>query len=294
MQLMSFCLWFDSQAEEAAQFYKNLFGGKIKTVAHYSKTEPNHSGLPLGSVLTVEFEIANAKVLGLNGGPMFKFTPSLSFFVSCDSTEEIERYWKALNDGGQLRMGLDKYPWAERYGWTADRYGVEWQLMLSPRPHKIAPTILFVDKLFGRGQEALDFYTSVFPNSKIEMVAKDPSNTNILHASFTLDGNPFVLTEGAGKHGHQPNEAFSLCLNCDTQKEIDHYWEKLIEGGGAHSRCGWLKDRFGVSWQVNPALMSRIAGDPVKFDKAMNVVMKQSKIILADIEAALSGVTASV
>jgi len=286
MQHLSTCLWFDDQAEEAARFYTETFGGKVGATAKYTEASAQQAGRAVGSTLTVSFEMANLKVLALNGGPVFKFTPALSFFVGCESEEEIDLLWSTLNEGGTTRMGLDKYPWAEKYGWTSDKFGVEWQLILSPRSSKIAPALLFTDKIFGRGKEAVDFYTSVFPNSKIEMLANEPQSGTILHCAFTLNDQPFVLMEGAGTHGFTFNEAFSVVVSCETQKEIDFYWNKLAEGGGTPGPCGWLKDKFGVSWQVNPSIIEKYANDPVKFAKAMTVVMKSSKLVIADIEAA--------
>ena len=286
MQPLSTCLWFDNNGEEAAKFYTQLFGGNVGAKAVYTEASSKQAGRPVGSTMTVSFEMANLKVLALNGGPLFKFTQAFSFFVSCETEDEINKLWKALNDGGSTRMGLDKYPWAAKYGWTSDKFGVEWQLILSPRTQKMAPAFLFTNQLFGKGQEAVDFYTSIFPNSKIETIAKDPQNGTVMHCAFTLNNQPYVLMEGSGVHNFTFNEAFSIIVNCDTQKEIDQYWEKLVQGGGSHGPCGWLKDRFGVSWQVNPTLIEKYASDPVKMAKAMTVVMKSSKLNIAEIEAA--------
>jgi predicted 3-demethylubiquinone-9 3-methyltransferase (glyoxalase superfamily) len=271
MKKMSVCLWFDRQAEESAKFYSSVF----KNARIHNVTK-----------LIVDFTLENADILGLNGGPLFKFTPANSFFVRCAGEAEIQEKWKALSAGGQTRMGLDKYPWAEKYGWTTDRYGVEWQLILQPVTAKIAPAFLFVDALYGRGREALDFYVSVFPDSKIETLAMDDANKAVLHASFKLNGGDFVLSEGPGQHGYAFNEAFSVMVHCADQAEIDRYWNKLIAGGGAPSRCGWLKDKYGVRWQIVPASMREIMKDPLRAERAMAAVMKMDKLDKAAIEAA--------
>ncbi len=236
--------------------------------------------------MTSSFQIENIKITALNGGPHFKFSPSFSFLVGCSSQAEIETLWKKLSDGGVSRMGLDKYPWATCYGWTADRFGVEWQLILAPRAQKISPSFLFTDSLFGKGAEAVKLYTSIFPDSKIEMESRDEKTNTLMHCSFTLNGQSFALMEGQGTHGHSFNESMSLIIACDTQQEIDVYWEKLLADGGTPSQCGWLKDKFGVSWQVVPKNIEEYSSDPKKMEKAMSVVMKMVKLDMAAIDSA--------
>jgi predicted 3-demethylubiquinone-9 3-methyltransferase (glyoxalase superfamily) len=242
----------------------------------------------VGSIMTVDFEIANAKVMGLNGGPLFKFSPSFSFFVSCDSPEEIKSLWSKLSTDGTTRLALDKYPWADMYGWTSDKFGVEWQLILAPNTEKIAPSFLFTDSLYGKGQEAIDFYTGILPNSKIESNMKDPNTGTIMHCAFSLNGQSFKLMEGAGKHGHSFNESMSLVVSCNSQIEIDTYWDRLTADGGKPVQCGWLKDKFGVSWQIVPSNIEKYASDPVQFEKAMAVIMKMVKLDMAAIDRAVN------
>lgn len=290
MKNISVCLWYDKQAEQAAEFYKTVFNTQVGTIAKYSEAASQASGQPKGSVMTVDMKIEGLSVLALNGGPMFKFNPSSSFTVACTSKAEIEEKWKKLSQGGQVRMGLDKYPWAEAYGWTTDQFGVEWQLIFNPEappaPRKISPAFLFTDELFGKGQQALDLYTSIFPNSKIETIAKDEKTNSVMHARFNLNGESFVLMEGQGKHGHKFNEAFSLMVSCENQQEIDAFWNKLTANGGSPSRCGWCKDPFGVSWQIVWSGMGETMKDPAKAGKAMAVVMKMGKLDIAKIKEA--------
>ncbi len=272
------CLWFDTQGEDATKFYTSLFdNSKIGTIARYGESGSKASGQKIGTVMTVEFEIEGQKILALNGGPIFKFTPALSFFVWRKNEKDLEDLWAQLSKGGNIRMGLDKYPWSKKYGWTSDKYGVEWQVMLSDDKDSFAPAFLFVDALFGRGEEAVKYYTSVFKNSKIETMNRDEANKTIMHCQFSLAGNKFVLMEGQGQHGYTFSEAFSLIVNCDTQEEIDYYWDTLCKGGSP-SQCGWLKDKFGVSWQITPSIMSSLNADPKKSEKVMREVMKMTKL----------------
>ena len=282
----STCLWFDTQAGEASEFYQSVFKNtKIGNVARYPGGGEEIHGGTKGQVLTVEMEIEGQKVLLLNGGPIFKHTPSMSFIDSCESEAESDELWKKLSPGGTVRMGLDKYPWASKYGWTADKYGVEWQIMNAPGPQKIAPALLFVDERFGKGEEAVNFYTSMFPNSKIESMHKDEQSKTVAHASFNLNGQNFRLMEGAGKHGHQPNESFSICVHCDTQEEVDKYWDKFTKDG-AESQCGWVKDKFGVSWQIIPNGMGELMSNPKTAAKAMKVMLTMKKLDINKLRAA--------
>lgn len=112
-------LWFDTQAAEAAEFYVSVFGGdsRILNVAHYGEGSP---GVP-GTVMTVEFELNGQRFVGINGGPKFTFTEAISLQITCDTEEELDRYWEALTDGGT----------EGRCGWLKDRYGLSWQVVPS-------------------------------------------------------------------------------------------------------------------------------------------------------------------
>lgn len=113
-------LWFDDQAEEAAEFYTSIFkNSRIGKIAHYGKEEEKVSGRPAGSVMTVEFQLAGQDFVALNGGPHFKFNEAISFVVSCRTQAEVDRYWKRLCAGGK----------AGQCGWLRDKYGVSWQIV---------------------------------------------------------------------------------------------------------------------------------------------------------------------
>ena len=122
------CLWFDAQAEDAANFYTSVFdGGRIKQVSRYGKAGQDVHGKEPGSVMVVEFEIAGQTFTALNGGPQFRFSEAVSFQVMCESQEEIDRFWSKLSDGGQQGQ----------CGWLKDRYGLSWQIVPSVLPQMI-------------------------------------------------------------------------------------------------------------------------------------------------------------
>ena len=121
LQRIQPCLWFDTQAEEAARFYVDIFpNAQIHAITHYSEVGIEQHGRPVGSVMTVSFSLDGQAMLGLNGGPMFRFNPAISLMVNCDSQAEIDHYWTRLGEGGD--------PAAQQCGWLADRYGVSWQI----------------------------------------------------------------------------------------------------------------------------------------------------------------------
>ena len=256
------CLWFDGNAEDAAAFYTSLFEGSA--ISHVMRV----GDAP--AAVTVEFDLAGYRLVGLNGGPQFTFTPAISLFVVCETVEEIDRLWGAITDGGRVMMPLDRYEWSERYGWGADRFGLTWQLMLGPVSsvgQKIAPCLLFVGGVYGRAEDALRLYTSIFPESPVDGILRyGPGEAGkegtVKHAQFALSGGKFMVMDGPGEHAFGFNEAVSFSIACETQAEIDRYWSGLTAAGGAESLCGWLTDPFGVSWQVVPADLREVLSGP--------------------------------
>lgn len=227
----------------------------------------------------------------MNGGPMFKINPSISLFVTCETEQEIATIWNKLIEDGSIMMPLDQYPWSQKYGFVADKFGVCWQLMLGeipPNGQKIMPCFLFVGEQFGKAQEAIKQYTSIFPNSKIQDLSIDESDNpqqagSLKFGNFTLQNESFAAMDGFGEHKFQFNEGFSLVLECDTQEEIDDYWTKLTEGG-CEGQCGWLKDRFGVSWQIIPGILGKLMSEPEKAQRVVQAFMQMKKM---DIETLL-------
>jgi predicted 3-demethylubiquinone-9 3-methyltransferase (glyoxalase superfamily) len=230
-------------------------------------------------------EVEGKKIMLLNGGPKFKINPSISLFVTCASNEEIENIWNKLIEGGSAMMALNKYPWSEKYGWLADKFGMTWQLMLAKLPpgeEKLIPSFLFVGEQYGRAEEAIKTYASIFPNSQIHTLqlykeGEPQPEGKLKFGHFSLDNNLFAAMDGLGEHKFQFNEAVSIVVECDTQKEIDNYWNKLTESG-EESMCGWLKDKFGVSWQIIPKITGSLMSDPEKAQRVMKEVMKMKKL----------------
>ncbi|HYF12784.1 MAG TPA: VOC family protein [Candidatus Paceibacterota bacterium] len=299
--------WFDSQSEKAAQLYTSIFkNSKMGTVTHYDAKSSKVANKPAGSVLTVDFELEGYKFVALNGGPQFKLNPSISMIANFDPSREtnareyLDTVWAKLAEGGIIRMPLQKYPFSEWYGWIEDTFGVSWQLMLTdpkgePRPFFI-PSMLFTQKVDGRAEEALNFYTSFFKNSKLGNIVRYPAGMetnkegNVMFGECMLEGQWFAAMDGGQVHDFAFNEAFSFVINCVDQAEVDYYWSALTEGGGSESVCGWLKDKFGVSWQVVPVGFYKLMkGEPEKVERAMAAMLQMKKLDIATLEKAYAG-----
>ena len=305
-------LWFDNNCEEAMRFYVSVFSGlpdksktsKILSISRYEKgmDSPGIEQM-VGKVLTGVFELGGQRFMALDGGPVFKINPSVSFFLNFDPSRDkdarinLDNIWKKLSAGGQALMPLDKYPFSERYGWIQDKYGVSWQLILTnpegeERPF-IIPSLLFVGDVCGKTQEATDFYMSVFKNSKRGQIARYPKGSEpdkegtIMFTDFMLESQWFAAMDSAHEHKFAFNEAISFLVSCKDQKEIDYYWKKLSAVPESEV-CGWLKDKYGVSWQIVPENMINMTEgtDKKKQVKVMNAVLGMKKIVIADLEKA--------
>lgn len=283
-------LWFDKEAKQAAEIYTSLFeGSKIKNTSTLRNT-------PSGTVDLVTAELAGQDFRLLSAGPLFKFTPAISFLIACRTKEEVDRLWSKLSDGGAVHMQLGSYPFSERYGWTQDRYGLSWQVMFVAHgeiKQKITPTLMFTGAQCGRAEEAVKFYGSVFHDSNVTHIVRygkgqEPDREgNIVHGAFSLAGQEFAVMDSGRSHDFTFNEAISFMVHCNTQAEIDYYWEKLSADPKAE-QCGWLKDKFGVSWQVVPTVMDQMlhSQESNKLARVTEAFLKMKKFDIAKLEEA--------
>lgn len=293
-------LWFDNEVKEATDFYVNLFPNSKVT------NTTTITGTPSGDCDIVSFELVCVPFMAINAGPYFKFNPAISFMVNFDPSkdpearERIDVIWEKLSEGGKVLMPLDKYPFSERYGWVQDKYGLSWQLIFTnpegeERP-PIIPALLFVNDMCGKAEEASDFYLSVFKDSKRGALVHYAANMepnkegHVMFTDFKLNGLWFAAMDGALKHEFAFNEAISFIVSCDTQEEIDYYWEKLSAVPEAE-QCGWLKDKYGVSWQITPSIMDGMmaSGDKEKIGRVTQAFLKMKKFDIKALEAAYNG-----
>jgi len=294
-------LWFDKEAKEAAAFYVSIFGGDSKV-----GTITTLTGTPSGDADIVPFTLWGYEFLSISAGPYFKPTPALSFMVNFDPSQDkdaakkIDDIWAKLSEGGQVLMPLDKYPFSERYGWCADKYGFKWQLILTnpegeERP-RIIPAMLFVGDKCGKAEETSDFYLSVFKDSKRGTIVKYPGGAEpnkegtVMFTDFKLLGQWFAAMDGGGTHNFDFSEAISLIVNCDDQAEIDYYWEKL-SAVPESEQCGWLKDKYGVSWQIVPTAMNDMMAtkDKAALERVTKAFLPMKKFDIAELEKAYRG-----
>ncbi|OAS21429.1 VOC family protein [Paenibacillus oryzisoli] len=300
MPLITPHLWFDKEAKQAAEFYCAVFpqSNITNTTVLYET--------PSGDCDLVSFQIWGQPFMAISAGPLFKLNPAISFIVNFDPSRDvnaeamIDEVWNKLSDGGTALMPLGEYPFSKRYGWIQDKYGVSWQLMLTnpygePRP-AIIPSMLFVGSNCGKAEAAREFYLSVFRHSQPGALLRHGSGAEpdqegtVLFSDFMLENTWFTAMDSAHKHDFQFNEAISLLVNCETQEEIDYYWDKLSHVPEAE-QCGWLKDQFGVSWQISPAIMDELlsGGSEEQRARLTFAFMKMKKFNIAELQKAFDG-----
>ncbi len=283
-------LWFDNNAEEAAKFYTSIFkDSKIKNMITLHNT-------PSGTVDIFTVDLLGQEFTLITAGPLFKFNPSVSFLVVCTTKEEVDELWGNLSEGGIALMELGEYPFSEKYGWVQDKYGLSWQVMfLGDRKTKqrITPTLMFVGKQCGKAEEAINFYTSVFEDARVGDILRyvkgeepDKEGT-VKHASFILQGQEFAAMDSARGHDFAFNEAISFMVHCETQEEIDYYWGRLSADPKAE-QCGWLKDKFSLSWQIVPNLMDEMlnSNDKKKIERVTEAFLPMKKLDIAKLKEA--------
>lgn len=290
------CIWYDQSALEAAQLYVSSFeSSKLEHVTHYLENDASPSGLPAGTPLTVRFTLCGQAFIALNGGPVFRPNPALSFFVSCEDDAQFDALWDRLSPGGGVLMEVAEYPFSKRFGWLADRFGVSWQLSLTGSKQTITPYLMFTEGVHGRAEEAIGFYTGVFSDAKVLDIQRygegsgAPAGT-VMFGSFQLESQDFIAVDSAYPHGFTFGEGISLCVYCRDQAEIDALWMRLTDGG-AEQPCGWLKDRFGVSWQIIPRDMEKLSdsADPVRAGRVSAALMRMTKIDIRALQDAYDG-----
>ncbi len=241
-------IWCDNNAREAADFYISVF-----PETKVSDENP----------VVVMLEMSGQRLMLINGGDMFRPNPSISLMYLTGSQIEVEEIYSKLVAGGKAMMPLGEYPFSKKYGWVEDRYGVSWQLYTGEEEHiiqKLVPTLMFLGRNNGKAEEAVGFYTSVLPDAQPRGMlrytgAEGEVAGNIQHGEFMISDYLFMIMDSSMSGEFNFTEGVSLVVECDTQAEIDMFWNVLTSAGGEESMCGWLKDRYGVSWQIIPTML---------------------------------------
>jgi predicted 3-demethylubiquinone-9 3-methyltransferase (glyoxalase superfamily) len=286
-------LWFDTQAIEAANFYISLFSNSQIDGTTVIKDTPS------GDCDLVNFTLAGQKFSAISAGPYFTLNPSISLTVAFEDEKELRDVWEKLIKDSEQLMPLQEYPFCPLYGWTQDRFGLSWQLMLL-RPgditHKIIFSFLFSQTHNGLSEEAARYYMEVFKDGELNMIEYylpnevEAVNAKVKYLNFNIVGQQFSMMDNAFDTEYDFNEGFSFMVMCENQEEIDYFWEKLSHVPEAE-QCGWCKDRFGVSWQITPVNMDQVLFDGTEEEKARvtESFLQMKKFDLAQLERARKG-----
>ena len=294
--MLTTCLWsHDNRATEMAEFYTSIFpDSRITTTWLYDTANEHLPGSKKWDVMIVEFSLMDVSFATLNGWPYFHIDPSISFFVSSSDRDEISKFWEKLSEWGKSLMALGAYPWSERYGWIEDKYGVSWQLFFSEKviSQCIAPCLSFTKEKVGKTEEAIAYYTSVFPESGTNILSRYEEwqggiEWYIKHAQFHLGDFVMSAMDAVGPHKFDFSCAVSFMISCESQEKLDYFYEKLSAVPEAEM-CGWVCDKFWVSWQLIPANFALYMrnGEDEKKSKLMKTVMEVRKLSWKSIEDA--------
>jgi predicted 3-demethylubiquinone-9 3-methyltransferase (glyoxalase superfamily) len=293
-------LWFDKNAKESAEFYVSIFPDAKITKQSLIK------GTPSGNCDVMSFALAGVPFMSISAGPHFTINPSVSFMVNFDPSRDVAAkdhltlMWEKLMSGGKALMPLSEYPFSKWYGWVEDKYGVSWQLILT-NPHGeerpfIMPALLFVGAVDGKAEEAVDFYLSVFRDAQLGQRVKYPSDMGpskagtVMFSDFRLWETWMTAMDGGSVHNFSFNEGVSFVVNCRDQEEIDYFWGKLSAVPSAE-QCGWLKDKFGVSWQIVPTCLGDMmaTGTAEQNKRVTEAFLSMKKFNIKILEDAFAG-----
>jgi predicted 3-demethylubiquinone-9 3-methyltransferase (glyoxalase superfamily) len=293
-------LWFDREAKEAARFYTSLLPDS--EIIHEAVLRDT----PSGDCDIVSFRVGGHEFQAISAGPYFKFNPSTSFFLNFDPSvdpearSKLDQVWGQLSEGGTTLLPLGEYPFSKRYGWIQDRYGLSWQLILTNPTGKrrpvLAPSLLFVKQIAGQAEAAIRHYLSIFQDSELGQLIRWPDHPperegSVMFADFRLENEWFAAMDSADPaHDFGFNEAVSFIVHCDTQEELDEIWDKLSAVKEAE-QCGWLKDRFGISWQIVPSVMEEMMknGSPEQIDRLTRALLPMKKLQIEPLKRAYAG-----
>ena len=285
-------LWFDTEAEEAAEWYTSIFPDSEIT------SRDTFENTPSGDATQMVFKLMGYEFMAISAGPYATKNPSISFVIQInkDDSAIIDKLYKELKKDGKVLMPLDKYPFNDKYAWVEDKYGTSWQLWL--RDHRsnknnIVPSLMFANENKGKAKDAMKHYVDTFKKSEHLATINYPhgmeNNTEdmIMHGEARLAKKRFAFSDSGEKHDFNFTEGISLLVKCDDQKEIDKYWDKLSADPEAEE-CGWLKDKFGVSWQIVPKVMDDMfaEGTPEQMARVTQAFLKMKKFDIEKLEKA--------
>lgn len=285
-------LWFDTEAKEAVAFYTEIFPDSRIISSH------QFDG-PEGDAERVVFELLGYRFMSVSSGQTHERNATISFLVPYleYQTPMVERLWDRLIDGGSPIMDIGGYPFNEKFGWLEDKYNISWLFYLATEeqlcPYSIVPVVMFGDDVAGQAEEAMKFYSHVFNRTKYRGVYHYPKGLGsgnrdyLMHGELQLEGQCFGFMDSLQEHGFNFNEGISLMVHCDNQQEIDDYWAELSTEPETES-CGWLKDKYGMHWQVVPKVLDdmRKEGSASALKSLTATYLKMKKLDISLLEKA--------
>jgi predicted 3-demethylubiquinone-9 3-methyltransferase (glyoxalase superfamily) len=227
----------------------------------------------------------------MNGNRGETFNEQVSFFIYTGNDEEAERLYEVLAEEGKVLFPLAQYPWARKYAWVQDRFGIHWQIDADEirNRQKIVPCFLLVNDDKYKIRALLTRWQDIFESKRLLMeIPMQPSPTEasgaLQFAQIMLHGFIVNVMSSPGIHETQRSSGISLAIACKDQQEIDRLWEQLSEGGEEQA-CGWLQDAYGISWQILPENLNQILFDKPsgRQEQKLNKFMKMKKIVWSDL-----------
>lgn len=249
-------LWYDTEAKEAVAFYVELFGGKIDWTYTITDTPSGDSDL-------IQFQLGDMTLAAISAGPYFKLNESMSLMVNVASKDEVTRLYQALSEGGRVLMPLGEYPFSPYYVWLEDRFGLSWQLSYTPdldKPYQFDICLLFSQEQVGLAQPMLDYYKDKLPQASVGQLSyygegeAAVETAKLNYAELLVAGQKMIVMDHGYGGEASFNEAFSLMVYVDSQDELNFYYD-LLSAVPEAEMCGWVKDQFGISWQIVPRML---------------------------------------
>lgn len=280
-------LWYDTEAKGAVAFYVELFGGKIDWTYTITDTPSGDSDL-------IQFQLGDMILAAISAGPYFKLNESMSLMVNVASKDEVTRLYQALSEGDRILMPLGEYPFSPYYVWLEDRFGLSWQLSYAPdldKPYQFDICLLFSQEQVGLAQPMLDYYKDKLPQASVGQLSYYGEGEAAVEAAklnyaelFIGDQKIIVIDHGYGGEASF-NEAFSFMVYVDSQDELNFYYD-LLSAVPEAEMCGWVKDQFGISWQIVPRILKEAydTASPEKVKAVNAAVMTMKRLDIAAIQ----------
>ncbi|WP_295011814.1 VOC family protein [uncultured Microbacterium sp.] len=291
-------IWCDRTAEEAGAFYETVFdGARSRVVARYPTEglpdfQKGFEGLPVVVDVTLDDDF---RISLINAGAEYRPTPGISLLVNVDpgrfggdeqaARAWINHAWTLLAEHDRVIMDIGEYSFSPLYGWVEDQYGVSWQFkLLRPDADPIArymPMLTFGADSRDEAPQALALYTSTFPDAEVGRILDyvvSGTGEEIVYTEFRLAGQQLSMMASPEDVEASFTPGVSLLVRCDGQEEIDRLWEALSAVPDAEA-CGWLVDRFGVSWQIVPADLDALLARPGVYGR----MLRMTRIVIADL-----------